>query len=587
MPHKTNPLRLDEDHILQEQLRLLLGNVRSTVVPVFLLALLMLWVLPNESNRLALSLWGIAVILSNFNCYRFARRRLAIGIPLDQIHRMVWKLMLLHALNGALWGALTWVTLDTSTLAGSILVVSVIAGLAGGSMSTLSPVLPVFVAFILPELTAVASKMWLLGDPAYHALGVAGVLYIAALLDQGRNGAKAARAAIRLRYENTELVSQLRVETRTAEEARREAEQANIAKNKFLAAASHDLRQPVHAQGLFLGVLARTELTTQQRELLISATAANDASAEMLSTLLDFSRIEAGVIEPQIQGFHLQVLLNKIERELELQADTKNLIYRTRETALMVQSDPALIEMILRNLVSNAIRYTERGGLLVACRKRGNMAVLEVWDTGIGIAPSQQREIFREFHQLGNPERDRRKGMGLGLAIADGLARTLGHQLALVSTPLRGSVFRLTLPIATTVLSATQGTPDFRNRQLSDVRVLVIDDDEAVLSGMLHLLQDWGCECDVAESIEEALVLAQIHMPDVVISDFRLREQRTGIEAIVALRALLGNALPALLITGDTAPDRLREAHSSGIPLLHKPVAPNLLYRGLVMLLPH
>jgi CheY-like chemotaxis protein/two-component sensor histidine kinase len=332
-------------------------------------------------------------------------------------------------------------------------------------------------------------------------------------------------------------------------------------------------------------VLSRTQLTAQQRELLTSASAVSAASAEMLNTLLDFSRIEAGVVEPQLLAFRLQTLLNKIEREFMPQADAKGLSYRSRETALVVQSDPALIELILRNLVSNAIRYTERGGLLVACRKRGDQVVLEVWDTGIGIAPDHQQEVFHEFHQLGNPERDSHKGLGLGLAIAEGLARTLGHSLWLMSTLQRGSVFRLVLPIDATALSAEPAATEYGKIRPLNVRVLIIDDDETVCAGMFHLLRDWGCECDVARSIEEAFELARFRAPDIVISDYRLREQRTGLEAIAALRTLLGNNLPALLITGDTAPDRLREALSSGMPILHKPVSPSQLYRGLVTVL--
>lgn len=183
---------------------------------------------------------------------------------------------------------------------------------------------------------------------------------------------------------------------------------------------------------LFLEVLARTELTTHQREILANARTASDASAEMLNTLLDFSRIEAGVIVPQVRPFHLQPLLNKLESELAPGADAKNIVYRSRETRAAVRSDPVLVELILRNLVSNAIRYTERGGVLVGGRARGKHVAVEVWDTGIGVAPADQSEIFREFHQLGNPERDRRKGFGLGLAIARGLAHVLGHELSIV-----------------------------------------------------------------------------------------------------------------------------------------------------------
>jgi signal transduction histidine kinase/CheY-like chemotaxis protein len=390
--------------------------------------------------------------------------------------------------------------------------------------------------------------------------------------------------AEQLQHEREVLQQRVDDATFVIRDSKEKAEQANMSKSRFLAAASHDLRQPMHALGLFLDVLSRTELSKGQLDLLANARAASDASNEMINTLLDYSRIEAGVINPQLQPFKLQTLLNKIENELASLVDNKGIVYRTRETSLVVHSDPALVEVILRNLVSNAIRYTNQGGVLVACRKRGTEASLEVWDTGIGIAPEHQQKVFREFYQLGNPERDRNKGLGLGLAIADGLARTLGHNLTLTSIPLRGSVFRLSLPISSETLPTEQTAATFSKPLQLRSRVMVIDDDESVRSGMLHLLQDWGCECDTAESIEEALSLARLHAPEVVICDYRLRNQLTGVEAIAALRALLGETLPALLITGDTAPGRLREAKASGIPLLHKPVPPGKLYRWLVEL---
>ena len=331
----------------------------------------------------------------------------------------------------------------------------------------------------------------------------------------------------------------------------------------------------------------RTNLTAQQHELITSSWAANEASAEMLNTLLDFSRIEAGVIEPRLQAFYLQPLLNKIEREFAPQADAKGLAYRSRETTLIAQSDPALLELIMRNLVSNAIRYTSRGGLLVVFRKRGTQVVLEVRDTGIGIEASQQHEVFREFHQLGNPERDRHKGLGLGLAIVAGLSRTLEHEFSLTSTPHRGSVFRVFLPLATTLPSSSLAQQSDKVA-LPNMRVLVIDDDETVRDSMLYLLRDWGCVCEAADSIEDAVALTRVNVPDAIISDYRLRAQCTGAEAIATLRTLVGNPeLPALLITGDTAPERLREAHASGIPLLHKPVSPTRLYHGLIEILPY
>ena len=580
---QTNWLQLDEDKILVEQLRLILRNATSALAPTILLAVLLVFALANDSNTTALRLWGLLLVSSKLYAAFHARRHLVAPTPYDRAHNLVWSLIIMNVVDGMIWGAFTWVTLSTSTTAGSILIISTIAGIVGSSMARLSPVMPVFIAFVTTMLVLVAINIWMLGDPAFTALGIGCLFYLASIMMMARNSSREIRAAINLSFENIALLDQLKIKTEIAETAQREAEHANTAKSKFLAAASHDLRQPIHAQGLFLEVLARTEQTPHQKALLANARAASEASSELLNALLDFSRIEAGVVEPQLQPFRLQPLLNKIESELAPQADAKNIVYRSRETQVVVHTDPMLLELILRNLVSNAIRYTNNGGLLVACRQHGAKAVLEVWDTGIGIAPEHHKEVFREFHQLGNPERDRNKGLGLGLAIADGLARTLGIELSFFSTPHRGSVFRLTLDIDITNPIFQINMAQSKTRVLN-ARLLVIDDDETVREGMLHLLRDWGCECEAAETIEEALIMAKLRRPDVVISDYRLRERRTGIEAIAAMRALLGESLPALLITGDTAPERLREAQASGIPLLHKPVSPGKLYRKLIEL---
>lgn len=569
---------------LIEQLRLVLGSASASAIPMVLVALVLIWTLSDQTNALELKIWFVCVTLVKLFWVWDARRTLELGKRLEQPRRLVWRLIVTNAAYGAAWGALPWVALSTTTAVGTALVIAAMAGIAGGSLSSLAPVFPAFVALPLFELVGLLSKLWQLG-PAYGPLAMISVLYGASLLAQARTSSMAARAAIELRFENLELIERLRIETGHAQAERQKAQQANLAKSKFLAAASHDLRQPIHAQGLFLEILAREELSAGQRDALANARATWQASAEMLDALLDFSRIEAGVVEPQIRPFHLQPMLKKIEDELAPQADAKGLIYRSRETHVAVLSDPVLVELIVRNLVSNAIRYTQRGGVLVACRRRGNDIQLEVRDTGIGIDESQHREIFLEFHQLGNPERDRRKGLGLGLPIAQGLARALKHNLSLASQPGRGSVFRLTIPLSRAVV-AGEGIEAVSGKvRVLNVRVLIIDDDAAVRSGMTQLLRQWGCECDATESIEEALALALAHPPDLIVSDYRLREQRTGAEAIATLRAALGSHLPAVLVTGDTAPQRLREARAVGVPLLHKPVSPAQLYRGLLSVL--
>ena len=569
--------QLPEDRLLAEQLRLLYGNVGVSVIPAFLVALVLLYTLENDSNRTMMLLWSAAVLTTKLLSAVDARRHLATPIAPAQARRLVALLIVVHTLDGAAWGALAWVALGSTAVAGNIMVLAILTGIVGSSMSLLAPVLVVFICFAAALVALVMSWFWLSGDSTYKALAVTGFLYLVSLVGQAHNSSQAALAAIRLRFENIDLV-------KAANAARRNAEYANLAKSKFLAAASHDLRQPIHAQGLFLDVLSRTPLSPHQTEVLASTQSAWQASSDMLNTLLDFSRIEAGVVQPKLQPFGLQNLLHQIENDLAPLADAKGLVYRSRETTVPVLSDATLVGMILRNLVSNAIRYTQHGGVLVACRLRQQTICIEVWDTGIGIAAADQVDIFREFHQLGNPERDRHKGLGLGLAIAEGLAKALGHRLWLSSTPGRGSVFRLELPQSSVAMPATELLPD--GQALQQVRVLVIDDDDAVRSAMAHLLRSWGCQCHTAGSIDEALDLASAQALAIIISDYRLRGLRTGAHAIADVRALLGTDTPAFIVTGDTAPERLREASASGIPLLHKPLLPDQLYRALVEAIP-
>lgn len=494
-----------------------------------------------------------------------------------RFHLLMRQLHGIQIVSGLIWGAIPWLFVSPGDVVMTMLAVMVLTGVISAGVAYLAMIRQGILSFGAPIAICLTAALLREIDELHVMMAGFVLLHFATTVKLAMQQHATMVHSITTSFEKDILANQLKHEKDIAE-------RANLAKSKFLAAASHDLRQPIHAQGLFLEVLARTELTEQQRELLTSARAASEASGELLSTLLDFSRIEAGVIKPQLQAFNLQPLLHKIENELAPQANAKDIVYRSRETHVAVKSDPVLLELILRNLVSNAIRYTERGGVLVACRQHATQAVLEVWDTGIGIAPEYQQEVFREFHQLGNPERDRHKGLGLGLAIAKGLAHTLGHRLSLASTPQRGSVFRLTVPIDTSIATAPMPIIQSKTHVLN-ARVLIIDDDEIVRTGMLHLLRNWGCECEAAESIEEALVLARARIPDLIISDYRLREQRTGVEAIVALRALQEKTIPALLITGDTAPERLREAQASGIPLLHKPVSPSQLYRQSVEIL--
>jgi CheY-like chemotaxis protein/two-component sensor histidine kinase len=358
-------------------------------------------------------------------------------------------------------------------------------------------------------------------------------------------------------------------------------EAANLAKSRFLAAASHDLRQPLYALNLFVTQLRDETDQAERGRVVARIDAAVAAMNELFNALLDISKLDAGVLAPSISEFPADHLLKQIEMTFMAAAREKGLRLRVLSNDAWIRSDFILLERILLNLVSNAVRYTVKGGVVVGCRRRGQLLRIEVWDSGIGIPEDHRRDIFVEFYQLAGPDRDGRGGLGLGLAIVERLCRLLDHPIELTSRLGSGSRFAVSVPAV-----APRGAPaeptDW-SRAVPDPwggkLVVVIDDDALVLDGMRGLLQSWGCRVIAAASEGAALAaLAECgQRPDLIISDYRLPGGQTGIEVIARLHAGFGADIPAFLISGDTAPERLREASASGYHLLHKPVPPMTL----------
>src|SRR5262245_22004060 len=355
---------------------------------------------------------------------------------------------------------------------------------------------------------------------------------------------------------------------------------ANQAKSRFLAAASHDLRQPLHALNLFIAQLSAERDQAERDRLVGRMHAAVTAMNELFSALLDISKLDAGVLVPSISEFPVNHLLGRIETTFAVPAREKGLRLRIVSSNAWVRSDIILLERILLNLVSNAVRYTDRGGIVIGCRCRGDRLRLDVCDTGMGIPEDQRRSIFGEFYRLGGPDGDRRGGLGLGLSIVDRLCGLLDHPLELTSTVGRGSIFSVSLPSAQahSLRAERSNLPRPANNAGRHKLVLVIDDDPLVREGMQGLLQRWGYRVAAVDSEHAALsAIASQGRPDLIVSDYRLAHGKTGFEAIERLNRACGASVPAFLISGDTAPERLREASASGYHLLHKPVGPMTL----------
>jgi signal transduction histidine kinase/CheY-like chemotaxis protein len=357
---------------------------------------------------------------------------------------------------------------------------------------------------------------------------------------------------------------------------------ANLAKSRFLAAASHDLRQPLHALGLFVAELRAQKLPSEGRHLVGRIDAAVAAMNELFGALLDISKLDAGVLATCLVDFPVDHLFSRIETTFAAAARDKGLSLRVIASGAYLRSDAILLERILLNLVANALRYTARGRIVLGCRRRGENVCIEVWDTGPGIAVDRQQEVFAEFAQLGPPEqRHPDGGLGLGLAIVDRLGRLLQHRVTLRSIPGKGSCFSIEVPLATAPRSTAAALPASFELPLGKL-VAVIDDDALVLESMAGLMRSWGCIVVTASNAAEAAARLAGDRPSLIVSDYHLSGGMTGIAAIEQLRALFQAPIAAFLVSADVAADRSVQARASGHQLLQKPVRPMVL-RAMIM----
>ena len=390
---------------------------------------------------------------------------------------------------------------------------------------------------------------------------------------------------VSLRVHTQDLAQKLRGEMAVAAAAQRQAETASRAKTQFFAAASHDLRQPLHAMGLFAEALRQRVKDAEVAHLVNSINSSVDALEGLFSELLDITKIDTGGVDIQPEHFALRDLFARLRLTFEPNAFEKGLALGFRGDQYHVYADPLVVERILRNLVSNAIRYTEDGGVLVTCRRRGDKLCLQVWDTGIGITEKEQGRIFEEFYQTQSSrplEPHHRKGLGLGLAIVKRLADLMGAPLTLRSRVGRGTVFTLMLPMGRAPRLQSGGTPVDKTSlgvTLDRRHIVVVEDEQAVMEGLEVLLKGWGATVSAFDSVDAVKTWAERTdaQPDLLIVDYRLPSGQTGIDAIRILRERFGQALPAIMVTGSTMTGHEEDASRYNFHLLLKPVVPTKL----------
>ena len=365
------------------------------------------------------------------------------------------------------------------------------------------------------------------------------------------------------------------------EAAKEEAEQANLSKDKYLAAASHDLLQPMNAARLLVSALRERSLGVDEKHLVERVHLALDGAEELLTDLLEISRLDQNAVQPERDVFAIDEILSGLVEEFQPVASEAGLTLSAIPSRSAVETDLRLLRRILRNFISNAIRYTGSGRILIGCRRRSDRLSIQIWDTGDGIAPEQLDEIFQEFRQLERRKGSERKGVGLGLAIVDRIARVLEHPVQVHSVPGKGSMFAVEVPTAELpVVDKQRPAPSIiPNDALPGSRILVIDNEESILVSMQALLEPWGCELLVASDQSEAIRHCQDvgNRPDLILADYHLDYDQLGTDAITAVRAFVGEPVPAVIITADRSDESRQLFRRMDLPVLNKPLKPGKL----------
>lgn len=558
-----------------ELLHLLARQSRRVPIPVFLAAAMIAGLAAARVPTINWAAWLVlvgvvlatrwAVLGMLTDRSRFSEQQgLRIAIVLNAVNGVT------HGLSLAFFPYLT----DFERAVQSFLLI----GLCAGSIATTAGSRPAFFAYLIPTLGPLAI-LWAVvpSDSGAGWISISTaiiiVLFSAVLIALSADANRLFRESFEIRLQHVELNRQLKAALEMAESASR-------AKTRFLASASHDLRQPVHTLSLFAAALEMRPLDARTREISQHIGTALQVLAAQLDSLLDVSKLDAGIVQVNPGTIEVEHLLERIAKEIGPDARAKGLdVTFDCPAGLKVETDAVLFERVIRNLTGNALKYTDSGEIRIDAVKQDESIILIISDTGRGIPDSEQARIFEEFYQVDNPERDRTKGLGLGLSIVRRLVHLLGIRMEMVSLEGKGTQFFLILPQSdgTHVTAPPVQQATFLSALL---HILVIDDEASVQEGMRILLTSLGSRVSTADSTDTAAAAAAADRPDLILADLRLRGEDNGLIAIRAVRALYPDT-PAILISGDTAPDRLREAEEAGIPLLHKPLHADVLKQAI------
>ncbi|MCW5655540.1 hybrid sensor histidine kinase/response regulator [Hydrogenophaga sp.] len=587
MPDATTPLSHDTtgDRVLREQVVALYAtSLSSTIADAVLawgLCALFWWRLQDPMVFVWLGLHTVQVLRYPLIQAYFRDPQAASRSAFWA--RRQWRELLYYSIT---WGLAPWLFMPADDVPMTTLLMLIMLGLVSGGIPSVAPRWASVLAFVLPMMGGLISALLWRADATHLFLAACAAIYLGAMLHFARSQHVLLTASLRMRFEKEALAEELAQQVAVTQRASEE-------KTRFFAAASHDLRQPLHAIALFGAVLDK-ELQGQPAHVhaqrLMGAVQALGTS---LDTMLDVSRLDAGVIEPDLQDVPLNAVLQALHLSFASRAEEHELQLRLRATPLWVRTDAHLLQRLLGNLIENAIKYTPAagGGVLVVARSRGAQVWIDVVDTGIGIAPEHAGRVFDEFYQVDNPGRDRTRGLGMGLSIVRRLAQLLGHPVTLHSHPGRGSRFRICLPHATPRPASLVRAPSREEARALPRRVLLVDDESDITDALAAFLGAWGVGSRAARDEGTAAMALSVARHngdpfDAMLCDFRLADGADGLDAALRLRERFDPGMPLLLITGETAPERLQRVRDSGVPVLFKPVDPERLLQALAGLAP-
>lgn len=572
--------------IVDEAVRFMYTNIGSISVVQLFFPVAIAWMFWHTIPRLTIIIWTILVLCVYAARIVMARRFETSDVKAGDHAKWAEYFTWTSLVSGTLWGSAGILFYTPESVNLQVLLYVLIVGVAAGSLVVTCYWLPAFFAYAIPSVGLVALNLLVRAEAPGKILAILLILYLVIFAQIARRTREMMYHAIKVQFENLSLVEELKRQKDLAETA-------NRAKTRFLASANHDLRQPVHALSL-MTYAAKDELSTPRGQKLYDSMNRTVSSlSQLLESLLDLSRLDAGAMSVHREDVSLRPLGGQLLTEFLPLAQRKNLRLGVGPFDYCVSTDIALVGRILRNLLGNAVHYTQTGGVLIGCRRRGDTVVIEVWDTGIGIDTSDSGKVFTEFYQGNNPDHDRTQGLGLGLSICKRIADLLGHQFTFESKRSAGSVFRLTLPLSQTEINPPQINAweiNDHKDQLCGTRILIIDDERIVREALSQVLRSWGVEVILAGSGLEALNKLGRHAKDAeldaIICDYRLGSDENGIDAIRLLREAVGDKdLAAMILTGDTAPDLVKEFKQTEFPVLHKPLNPNELFGHLSILL--